>query len=211
MYHRFVGRDELGRQHHSQEILEAQLDYIGRNHKVFSSGQHLFSLQNGTPIAGAPVVFTIDDGYRDFFDLIFPLLSERQWPATFFTTTGFVDGSTWFWWDKLHYVLRNAPGRRFVRKVGDVGVEMDLTTLEGRLEAWDKVSDVLRWLSAEDNLLEIAKLATSFEITIPEETPEEYAAVNWDHVLEIYVSGIGLGGHTVTHHILARLTPQHSR
>ena len=39
------------------------------------------------------LVITVDDGYADVADTIWPRLAERGWPATLFVTTGFAGGS----------------------------------------------------------------------------------------------------------------------
>ena len=53
-------------------------------------------------------VITVDDGYRDFYDIAFPVLREEGVPATFFVTTGFIDGQIWLWPDLLEYALSAA-------------------------------------------------------------------------------------------------------
>ncbi|MDP8235178.1 MAG: polysaccharide deacetylase family protein [Candidatus Erginobacter occultus] len=38
------------------------------------------------------VVLTFDDGYRDFYDNVFPILRRRSLPATVFVVPGFIEG-----------------------------------------------------------------------------------------------------------------------
>jgi peptidoglycan/xylan/chitin deacetylase (PgdA/CDA1 family) len=44
---------------------------------------------------------TFDDGYRDNFDVAAPILADLNIPATFFITTGFIDGIATAWWYPL--------------------------------------------------------------------------------------------------------------
>lgn len=211
MYHRFIGRDRLGRRHDSPEGVARQMEYIERHHRVVSSRDHLEAIRERRRLGGCPVVLTVDDGYRDFYDVLFPLLKKRGWPATFFATTGLLDRTTWFWWDKIAHLIDRAQPRRATRRVGDFDVEFDLNTPEGRLQAWSDVSDVMRWLSPQRGAEVVADLSAFLEVDLPATAPDYYAGITWDQAREMQEAGVLFGGHTVTHPILARLTPEQAR
>lgn len=45
------------------------------------------------------VVLTFDDGYASVAETAWPLLRERDWPATLFVVSGYLDGTRRFGWD----------------------------------------------------------------------------------------------------------------
>jgi peptidoglycan/xylan/chitin deacetylase (PgdA/CDA1 family) len=47
----------------------------------------------GEPPPAGALVLTVDDGYADAADTLWPLLAERSWPATLYVSTGFVGGT----------------------------------------------------------------------------------------------------------------------
>ena len=49
--------------------------------------------EQGEAVPEGAVVLTVDDGYADVADTIWPRLVDRGWPATLFVTTGLVDGT----------------------------------------------------------------------------------------------------------------------
>jgi hypothetical protein len=53
---------------------------------------------------GRRVLVTFDDGYRDNFELAFPLLRAAGMPAAFFLATGFLDRPRLSWWDELAWM-----------------------------------------------------------------------------------------------------------
>lgn len=52
------------------------------------------------------VSITFDDGYYDNYKFAFPILLKYGIPATFFITTGYINGKKEFWWDNLERLCR---------------------------------------------------------------------------------------------------------
>jgi peptidoglycan/xylan/chitin deacetylase (PgdA/CDA1 family) len=59
-------------------------------------------MRNGN-LPSRAVALTFDDGYEDQLFEAKPLLEKYQTPATFFVTTGYLDGE--FWWNELENIL----------------------------------------------------------------------------------------------------------
>jgi peptidoglycan/xylan/chitin deacetylase (PgdA/CDA1 family) len=69
----------------SPEAFEAQLQYLDEAgyHPITLTDVYL-NLMEGYPLPEKPVVLTFDDGYRDAYEVVFPKLLDRGFPATFF-------------------------------------------------------------------------------------------------------------------------------
>ena len=57
---------------------------------------------------GRYVMISFDDGYRDNYDLAFPILKSHGVPATFFLCTGFLDDKMVSWWDEIAWLMRSS-------------------------------------------------------------------------------------------------------
>lgn len=68
-----------------------QLEYLARTQRVVSYHQALQILQAGIRPSEERFVLTFDDGYREFYTHVFPLLCRFKLPAILFVTTGFVE------------------------------------------------------------------------------------------------------------------------
>jgi peptidoglycan/xylan/chitin deacetylase (PgdA/CDA1 family) len=89
---------------HTTGDFESRLRNLSRGHDVVPLGEFPNRLQNRAPVAA----ITFDDGWRDTYDLAFPLLQRMGLPATLFVTTGKIGQANPFWQQKLGNLFRSA-------------------------------------------------------------------------------------------------------
>lgn len=91
---------------------EQQIRFLKENCKVISIDDAYSSLyQNHLIPADKPiVVITFDDGYRDNFEVAYPILKRYDMPFTIFLTTQFIsnENRSFMSWDDVHQ-LDNEP------------------------------------------------------------------------------------------------------
>src|SRR5262245_38025762 len=106
MLHRFRDPD-LGVDGHDPRVLRRALDYLRRHrYELVSLMDLLKRLKNRSQPPRGAIAFTFDDGYQDQATIGAGIFSEFDCPVTTFVTTGFVDRTMWFWWDRIQYVFR---------------------------------------------------------------------------------------------------------
>lgn|GEM_PF-280565 len=70
----------------------AQLQYLADNGYHPITLEHLYyHLWEGLPLPEKPILLTFDDGYRDAYDVVFPLLKRHGFVGTFFIFTAPVE------------------------------------------------------------------------------------------------------------------------
>ena len=153
--------------------------------------------------SGRFVMITFDDGYRDNYELAFPILRDRGVPATFFITTGFLDDGVLAWWDEVAWMVRTSQKSTLARNdwTGD-GIRFDEP---GRNEAVQRLLRIYKQLEGDRTDAYLEFLA---EATGSGRAPSEIAHdtwMTWDMVREMSSAGMSIGGHTVTHPVLSRL------
>lgn len=118
----------------SPEALRQQLDYLLQHgYQVVSLEAVLRYLALGEPLPERPVVLTFDDGYRDAYDLVFPILREYGVTATFFLVTAPIDQGSpdYVTWDQ-------------VREMSEAGMEFGAHTYT-HPDLTDKDTDYVVW------------------------------------------------------------------
>lgn len=207
MYHRFhaeAGEDERSM---NATRLREQVNWLRRHHDLWQPDNHLDYLRGQRRLGRCPVVVTVDDGYADFYSVAFPIFREYSIPVMLFVATGFVDGTTWFWWDRLAWMLAHAPVGRGTADIGGREVDWDLSSDEGRTAAWHGIADRCRFISDTQKEALLRTLGEALGVTLPDQVPPEYASVTWEQVRTMAAAGLLVGAHSVTHPILSRVLP----
>jgi peptidoglycan/xylan/chitin deacetylase (PgdA/CDA1 family) len=105
LYHHIA--DHQGRWYVSPQKLEAELRYLsGNGYHTLSMAAYLDAETHDVPLPEKSVVLTFDDGYRDNYDIAFPLLKKYGMTGTFFIVTGLVGYPAYMTWDQIAEMQR---------------------------------------------------------------------------------------------------------
>jgi len=184
MYHRFSDRDAL----------EWQCAHIRAHYAPVSMAQVADWLSQGTPLPDSALAVTVDDGYRDFFQVAYPLFREYGIPATVYLVSDFLDRELWLWVDQVKYAFLHGRAPR-----------PELATTQARKQAAYEMTESAKRMSNADRLRLLAGLPAQLEVALPHEAPPEYEPLRWEEVREMAAAGFEFGAHTRTHPVLSRL------
>jgi peptidoglycan/xylan/chitin deacetylase (PgdA/CDA1 family) len=189
----------------SARLLAQQLEYLTAHYRILPLSELARLLASGSKLPSSVAAVTIDDGYRDCYEVAFPVLRRYKIPAALFVVTGFTDQRTWMWTDKLRYVLQHARSSTLETRVNGALLQVRLHGSHSRPELADSINAMLKELpdGAKDD--SIAEIAWSLGVDLPDSPPPEFDSVNWDQVREMNSAGIEIGSHTLTHPILTNV------
>jgi peptidoglycan/xylan/chitin deacetylase (PgdA/CDA1 family) len=181
MYHRF----------HDREAIARQCAHIRDRYTPVSLKQVADWLLGGLPWPQNALVVTVDDGYRDFYQVAWPVFREYGIPATVYLVTDFVDRYEWLWLDRVRWMYRHSPALQ--------GGE------DERLRRARAAGEAAKRMPNQDRLAWLERLPEELGVRPPEQVPSEYEPMSWDEVREASEAGIEFGAHTRSHPILAML------
>ncbi len=203
MYHRFSRDEAFGKT--SQTTFESHLYYLTKHYKIISLDELVGYKRNGEPVPPRSAAITIDDGYRDFYDIAFPVLKKFSLPATLYLVTGFVDGKNWIWTDKVRYVLGNTSAERCDLVVGSKRMAATLGDSESRLTAAGSINSELKKMPDEEKDATLRVIASRMNVVIPDLPPDQFEALGWDEAREMKDANVEIGSHTANHPILTNV------
>lgn len=203
MYHRFSDSPKPG--FVDAGTFEWQVRHIAEHYNAITMSDLANELYS---IGRAPknsIAITIDDGYRDFYDIAWPILKKYGVPATFYVTTGFVSGDLWLWPDQLRYLLNRAPKTSDIYDFGLLKVKTPVVSSRFEAEYW-RINQLMLYAKNEVKLACLREMQNAWDVTLPPRPPKEFEAVTWQQLAEMQRQGLEIGGHTVTHPSLARVS-----
>lgn len=182
---------------------EWQVKYLAEHFDVVTPEQ-ILNLRDGD--SGRYLLITFDDGYRDNYATAFEILRSAGVAATFFISTGFIEDPRLPWWDEIAWMIRSSarsglPASRWLAEPLVFDEPM-------RERAVCSVLELFKRLQGEETAALLADLA---EATGSGRAPRALAAdtwMSWDMLREMREAGMCIGGHTVDHPILSRLSPE---
>jgi len=211
MLHRFADPDR-GVAGYDPARLRALLGYLRRERYQLLDLETLFARLRGEgPPLKQAVVFTIDDGYREHAEIAAPLLAEFDCPATTFVATGFLDGLTWLWWDKIDFVFSRSEQQEVRCPLGDSVKLYNLRDASSKRRAADDFTSHCKRLPDPQKLDAIGRLAIAAQVDLPAEAPAAYAPMSWEQLRECERRGMTFAPHTVTHPILSKVSDADAR
>ena len=142
---------------------------------------------------------TFDDGYADNFHVALPLLEKHNLNATLFVATGFLDGGI-MWNDALIEAVRLAPGLELDFHDATLG-QYRIESVSDKQRSIGALIRHGKYLEFQPRLDFVAKCVKKTGVTLPSNL-----MMTSDELRKWRQAGMEVGGHTVHHPILARLS-----
>lgn len=171
----------------SPEVFEGQLIEINNKYKIISLDDFF---RNSIPRNAA--MLTFDDGYKDFYTNVFPILQKYKIPATIFLIADFVGSEKVFWRHELLNAIFNTRTDSFdgFRLVND---KDKIAFFDYALSELNKVSQ-----NEKEHYIENIKKCLGYKKIASNN-------LSWSEVNEMKENGVSVGSHTMTHPILTKI------
>ena len=186
----------------SIDSFQQQMLWLKEKRAVFlSEDEVIYYQQKGEKIPKRSVLITFDDGYKDNFTLVYPLLRSLQIPASYFIPVGAIMDRKLGWWDIISFFIKKTRKKTISIKGRDF-------SLQSNREKKRTIFRLLQLMKTEpysqtQDLLEI--LSEECEVAFPSYNEQDAELMSWEEIREVLDNGIAIGAHTVSHRVLATL------
>jgi peptidoglycan/xylan/chitin deacetylase (PgdA/CDA1 family) len=187
----------------------AQMEWLKRNCEPIWPEQILDATRKGSRTRPA-VVVTFDDGYRDYHDRAYPILRELQIPAVVFLTTAMLDDGGLIWTESIHRAVMLS--KHTVARLPGEHTQARLYPLNSLREKIIFIRDVKAYLKCVANDVRktmVENVWRDLGVSNPAAGLDRQM-LSWDEV-RATLPGTHFGGHTHTHPIMSKLTPEEIR
>jgi peptidoglycan/xylan/chitin deacetylase (PgdA/CDA1 family) len=176
---------------------ENQMRLIAQRYHPVSAEEVLAALHGHRRLPKDAVLVTVDDGYRDFKEVLYPITQRYNIRPVLFVPTAFV-GQGVFWWDQLYIAICNCPHQEISTQFG----AFSLRTPEEKQQALERLRQAVKTLPFDQGMQFVASLYAQFAPRDFDPTP---CTLNWDELRELSAAGATIAAHTHHHVLLTRI------
>ncbi len=209
MYHSIGGPDLLGPALAvSEKNFAGQLEYLARNFAIVPLERAVAMLRGGAPIPNNTIAITFDDGFRDNYEVAFPLLKRYGAPAAIFVPTQPLSERISLWPYRLRFLLKETQLREL--RLNWPGASLrpgafDLASGRKRRRAVEALETALMPAPPAERDRLLADLAHRLGLKADSDPADEIPALTAGHLKSMAAAGVEIGSHTVTHSALSSL------
>jgi peptidoglycan/xylan/chitin deacetylase (PgdA/CDA1 family) len=177
-----------------------QVAYVARKYDPVDLAQLFEARNGGSPLPTRAVLFTFDDGYRDFADNAWPILKRAGIAAVVFVPTAYPDHpERSFWWDRLY----RAVNRTVLDAIDAPRMNrLPLRTPREKRDSLGRLRVHVKNLPAEQSESFVADLCER----LGGDRESSESVLGWDEIRRLAAEGVTFASHGENHFILTRCT-----
>lgn len=201
MLHRFDSVYQ-GIDGHPVEVIESCFKFIrSQGYDIVSVQDAIERSASGDRLKRPMVAFTVDDGFRDQYEVGVELFVKYDVPATFFITTSLIENNDWLWDTRIQYLVNNCNKEEDIKRVC---AEFKVSSVTRR-EIAEELILGFKYLGESEINRNITRLCEYLNLEIPDKPGVEYSYMTWDDVNSLESKGLSVGPHTRSHKILSTI------
>ena len=187
----------------STDLFASFLDWVNAQFEVVP----LDGITRPDPVRRRRCALTFDDGWVDNYRFAYPLLRQRNLPATIFLPVNFIGTGRHFWQERIWHCHQSAPAD-FIAAVRDICSRLPwMRTLPRNTNI---SLAFLRRRLLQRSSQEAEEFAGLLERVLSTPPFPDRAFVTWDEVETMRADGIHFGSHTLEHCLLPVCPPDHA-
>lgn len=200
IYHRVLDEPDFMRPGEVDKVAFTwQMELLSSHFNVLPLSEALERMQNDT-LPPRAVCITFDDGYADNYTNALPILKQFNLTATFFIASGFLNGGR-MWNDTVIEGVRNLSSLVLDLTQQGLGV-FEIASETQKCQVAQQIIQKIKHLDFTDRALLVEAIAKKSQ-NLPDDL-----MMTTEQLKKLHKSGMEIGGHTVSHPILAKLDQQ---
>jgi len=181
---------------------ENDLRYLKRAFSPVSYADVHAHIVDGASLPRRAVHLTFDDGFRECFSVVRPLLLKYKIPCTFFVTTDWIDNQGIFYRNLVSLCIEG------FQELGQDARRMYLTSLNHALDlALIKAEQYVSWIKsrthADGDVIQLAAKMLGIDVSAYLQSNPIY--LTREQILQMHAEGFTIGAHTRAHPKLSRV------
>ena len=198
-----------------------QINYLIKNYKIIRLEEYIEFLKGNRSIPENSCVLSFDDGFKDHYVNVFPILKEKKISACFFPQTSQLSNWKVPPVHKVHFLLAKIGVNKFAAEFNQ-NLKKYFPRLFNEFFVSDKMHKNM-WNQLDDPLTcnlkqSVGEIGLKEKIVILDVIFGKYFKdetkfckelyMNWDEMREMLKEGMSFGGHSINHPSLNKLSEE---
>ena len=179
------------------EQFEQHMRLISSEYHPVSAENLLEAVLHDKKLPPRAVLVTVDDGYCDFKNHIWPIANRYGIRPMLFVSTAYV-GSGVFWWDQLYDALQRTTLSQIETPVG----VLPLNSSSDRHHAFAQIAQYMKKSPFDSAFTALSDLCREL---VSDPYADDQITLNWDDLRELARMGATIAPHAHTHPALANI------
>lgn len=149
---------------------------------------------------------TFDDGWRDNYDVAYPVLKKYSAPATIFIPPNMIGKTSQYWFDEVFLLSSKATGNGIAGDFISYFGTFVQTWNPGKLDTETTCDLIAKMKDLPGGELEGLVSEAYSKLSI--KRSDKRTTLSWDEIYEMGENGITFGAHGLNHYILPRINSE---
>jgi peptidoglycan/xylan/chitin deacetylase (PgdA/CDA1 family) len=186
----------------SAYLFDMHLKFLKNNYSIVNFDQIKKDSYNN--IDKDLCIITFDDGWKNFYEIAYPILLKHEVPATVFLTTNFIDRLPWNWEEELRYFLSKIYELSLIHgATNSVFNFLGKYNLQGLLHVkmykfGFYLLDLFKAFNKNDQYY-LSSLIYDCRKFLSNVNIDLFPFLSWENIVEMSKHGISFGAHSLSH------------
>ena len=186
--------------HKSVKQFKEDLDYLLKRYKVISLFDLIKIYKNRCPVPQNSFLLTFDDGFREMYDIVYPILLEKGIPATFFINSDFSDNNEMCYLHKASILAEYITDDLSFRIIGKIREMLN----ENDIHCEDIKRGVLLIQYQQRKIID--QMAQLIDLDLKEYLARNKPYLTSKQIENLIKYGFTIGGHSIDHPLYSSLS-----
>jgi peptidoglycan/xylan/chitin deacetylase (PgdA/CDA1 family) len=154
------------------------------------------------------VVFSFDDGFRDYLECALPVFERYEIPSVLYVVNDFPDQKIVLWWNILERIVLQYS--QIEGTFLGTPFSYPSRTEDEKSHAFKNVNRLIKAISISQQEAELQRFFSGYSINCQEEIRRD--GLQWEEVKQLHHHPlVTIGSHTKSHHVLSGLSEKQAR
>jgi len=185
------------------EFLEKTIEgYLKQGRPIVSLDEVYQIIHNRKNVKKPFICFTFDDGYKDNYELAYPIFKKYNCSFAIYVTTNLPDGKALLWWYIVEAIL--LKNNKLI--LGD-GSEYDCSTIETKNATFDAIRQKVFNIQSKNIEEKLNNLFVNYSYSFKEKNKS--LSLSWNQITELANDNLcTIASHTKSHGVLSNMSAE---